>query len=297
MVAHLEEVHASHLASPKEALHLVSLGVSGEKRREGLAAGVVGDRHLERVGVLGAVGGACGGHDHEREPAYADPVVVADLARPSAREPQDGIAELWGDVVGHPGAHDHLVHAHDALEMRDAAVVVVVQVGDDDSVEMHDVLLRERRDDGVVRPGIHQNRARAVLHEDGVALPHVEHADARRGEKPPAHEERDACGGEHAGRHEHAPAAEAGPGGEERDGEPHDGGPERRLAPGDGDRCERHTRESMRRHARRQAGKRPSRDGRRPEHGDERGQARHEPRCQRECEERAQHEVREGRHE
>ena len=104
-------------------------------------------------------------------------------------------------------------------------------------VQVHDVVSRERLKDGVVWPRVHEKRPGPVLHEDGVALPDVEHDDARGSEQAPreigGHARDRAAGQRHSGRS----SAGARPHQVEEgaaSGEPHGAGD---AAHGDGHRC------------------------------------------------------------
>ena len=64
-----------------------------------------------------------------------------------------------------------------------------MQMCNDDCIEVRHVLPREGVKYRLVRPSIDEDRMCAILHEDRVALSHVEHANARRCKETPSREE------------------------------------------------------------------------------------------------------------
>ena len=92
----------------------------------------------------------------------------------------------------------------------EASVVVIVKVRDQNGVEVEHTVSCKGRPHGIAGPRVHQNRVTPVLHQDGVTLPHVKDADARR-RKPAQAEEH----GPRQGKRNERPArkqAAAGPG-------------------------------------------------------------------------------------
>ena len=122
--------------------------------------------------------------------------------------------ELAFDLVGQ-GAGDALTEqdlspGKYGAKRGEASVVVVVKVRDQDGVEVEHAVSCKGRPHGIAGPRVYQDRATPVLHQDGVALPHVKDADARR-RKPAQAEEHGPRQGKRNERSTRKQAA-AGPG-------------------------------------------------------------------------------------
>jgi len=99
VVAHLEEVHVTHVTTGDDGTCLVLLGIAGKKPREGRTTLVVRERELDGVTVLPSTHLLSRRDDPEREGAHANHVTMAELLGAIPRKVIDRFGKLGGLVA------------------------------------------------------------------------------------------------------------------------------------------------------------------------------------------------------
>ena len=186
MVSHLEEVDVTHVALRDHRAGLVPFGISRKQSAQASGTVVIRQRELHRVGVHVSRHLAWRPYHPEREALDAHNVAIAHLGDVLSGELTASPPQIDPHPRGDAGGDIHPVARHMAHQVLDPRIVVRMKMRDEDRVEMHDVVARQRRGDGVVWTRVHKQRMRALLHQNRIALPHVEHAYARRRKKAPA---------------------------------------------------------------------------------------------------------------
>ncbi len=192
VVGHLERVDATHHACGDHPRLRCSLRVPCQHHLE------TAPRHLEheapvvRAELIGLPRGPQ--HTHLAGP---DRQTLASAESyewhpPPWNEALSGLAHP--DRIRAPGVRDaYPADRHDPHETLDAARVVIVRVREEHRVEMPDALACQRLPQHArFRPRVHEDRPRAVTHEDRVPLADIQHRDteaARAGQTDVDHEE------------------------------------------------------------------------------------------------------------
>lgn len=199
VMPHLEQRDVSHCTLASERIENLALGVTGQQGGERTRAR---EDHDARI-VLGGIR-----HDRLRPDDVGSK--RPDRAR-VARERLGHRGELTRDVEGaarpreRSRGHDHLAYRHHPLERTQASRMVLVQVRERHELQPANAVAPERgAQGGRIGPGVYKRRPGAILQQDRVTLPHVEHhqPDAARRRRPGhQHDQRQACERGRGARH------------------------------------------------------------------------------------------------
>lgn len=163
-----QHVDIGQHAACRELVQYVALGVPGQQN----ASAVMLHQEDDTRGVLGRVVDRLPRPEHAHTHApHVEPVARDGLAPCDAH-----FCCLPRERAGLAGRGDQeLAYAEDARQGAGASGVVIVRMGQHDSVKCPNPGPGERLTQCACRwPGVDQERVRPVSHEDGVPLPHIE---------------------------------------------------------------------------------------------------------------------------
>ena len=198
-MTHLEHVDVTQGTALDERGDHLALGVAGEQGRHGRSARRLrhvarvsgrisgsrarrrispGSKHDDRVDVLVSGNRAFRPQDRKGQVTRPQHVSRADLPHLGMQallHHAHKVGRFLHKLVPDPLRKDHAVDAHMTHELGQAARMIEVGMGDDDRVELPDMLAGKGGEHRVVGPRVDQNGSPARLQQDGIALPDIEH--------------------------------------------------------------------------------------------------------------------------